>query len=216
MTAPMACSRMPKWKFRPPRLSAWKSPAPSNVRRVLVEGARSADAADQPGHVLRATAFSTLPDASRVASPLGRRGTSAIPCPSPSGSSRRLHAVRSGPRARDTRFCTRRTGRARRRAAPGRGAPMPALKCSRTPSGTRNCRLLRPAVEALGQPDLLGSPSGSPWAALRVLLVGGAVADVAVDDDQRGPVGRVLGTSGTRARASSRSLASPTRVTFQP
>ena len=47
-----ACSRMPRWKLRPPRSSGWKSPAPSKVRRVFVEGARSAAPPEQPGHVL--------------------------------------------------------------------------------------------------------------------------------------------------------------------
>ena len=38
-----ACSRMPKWRLRPDRSSGWKSPAPSKMSRVLVEGDRSAE-----------------------------------------------------------------------------------------------------------------------------------------------------------------------------
>src|SRR5438552_3727856 len=34
---PIACSRIPKWKLRPPRVFALKSPAPSTVSRVFVE-----------------------------------------------------------------------------------------------------------------------------------------------------------------------------------
>ncbi len=48
----MACSRMPKWRLRPAGFSALKSPAPSNVRRVLHEGAEIRRAAEQPRHVL--------------------------------------------------------------------------------------------------------------------------------------------------------------------
>src|ERR1700716_3230261 len=40
--APMACSRTPKCMLRPPRLSASRSPAPSKVRRVLVDGSETA------------------------------------------------------------------------------------------------------------------------------------------------------------------------------
>src|SRR5882672_10988862 len=42
-TAAIACSRMPKCMLRPLGVVGPRSPAPSNVRRVLVEGARSAE-----------------------------------------------------------------------------------------------------------------------------------------------------------------------------
>src|SRR5258706_238790 len=59
----MACSRMPKCMLRPPYESASKSPAPSKVMRVLVDGVRSAEPPISQGRV-GATAFSTLADAS--------------------------------------------------------------------------------------------------------------------------------------------------------
>ena len=49
----------------------------------------------------------------------------------------------------------------------------------------------------------------------RVLLVGRPVCDVTVDNDERGTVRRVL-ERRERASRRSRSLASPTRVTFHP
>src|SRR4026207_1881456 len=44
-----ANSRTPKWKLRPERSPGVKSPAPSNVSRVFVEGARSAAPPPSPG-----------------------------------------------------------------------------------------------------------------------------------------------------------------------
>ena len=80
----------------------------------------------------------------------------------------------------------------------------------------RNIELLvlGPAVVALGEADFLFA-EGLAVGAAGVLLVRGAVGDVAVDDDQRRPV---LGVEEVRmARAiRPRSLASPTRVTFHP
>src|SRR5208282_3962854 len=67
--APIACSRMPKWKLRALYWPASKSPAPSKVRRVFVEGYRSAEPPISQGWFF-AIALSTLPDDSRVAVPL--------------------------------------------------------------------------------------------------------------------------------------------------
>src|SRR5580765_3371146 len=74
--AVIACSRMPKWKLRPPYEPASKSPAPSKVSRVFVEGKRSAAPPISHGTVWH-TAFSTLPEESRVARPLGSAGEGA-------------------------------------------------------------------------------------------------------------------------------------------
>ena len=63
----MACSRMPKWRLRPGP-SGPKSPAPGNLSRVLVDGARSAEPPISQGTFL-AMAFSTSPLVSRVALP---------------------------------------------------------------------------------------------------------------------------------------------------
>ena len=67
--APIACSRTPKCMFRPPCVSASRSPAPSKVSLVLVDGARSA-APPTRADMLCAIAFSTLPPASRDAIPV--------------------------------------------------------------------------------------------------------------------------------------------------
>src|SRR5260370_4762510 len=47
----MACSRTPKCRFRPESVGV-KSPAPAKVRRVLVEGVRSADPPSSHGTFL--------------------------------------------------------------------------------------------------------------------------------------------------------------------
>src|SRR5258706_14691959 len=69
----IAFSRIPKWKFLPAGLSAWKSPAPSNVRVVLFEGPRSAEPPINQG-MFCAKMFSTFPDASRPAMPFASAG----------------------------------------------------------------------------------------------------------------------------------------------
>ena len=80
--------------------------------------------------------------------------------------------------------------------------------------GNEKLVVLGPAVVLLGELDLFFAERFAVGG-FGVLLVRRALADVAVDDDQRRPVRRVRGTS--KARSSwSRSLASLTRVTFQP
>src|ERR1700761_1012407 len=61
---PMACSRIPKWKLRPPRSSEVKEE--NSFRLVSVDGAKSAAPPIRLGK-LPAIAFNTLPDAMRVA-----------------------------------------------------------------------------------------------------------------------------------------------------
>src|SRR5260370_33826850 len=67
--APIACSRMPKWNLRGFKFPASKSPAPSNVSRVFVDGYKSAEPPISQGSFL-AMALRTLEDESRVARPL--------------------------------------------------------------------------------------------------------------------------------------------------
>src|SRR5438552_3222681 len=63
-TAPIPCSRTPKWVLRAPQLPAATSPPFLKAR--FVEVARSADPPTSSGS-LGARAFSTFPDAARVA-----------------------------------------------------------------------------------------------------------------------------------------------------
>src|SRR5208282_1039727 len=53
--------------------------------------------------------------------------------------------------------------------------------------GNQEFRVLRPAVELFGQPDLVLA-QGLAMCAMGVLLVGGTPGDVAVNDDQGRPV----------------------------
>src|SRR6266567_2111305 len=63
-TAPIPCSRTPKWMLRAPQLPTATSPPFLNT--TFVEPARSAEPPISSGN-FAATAFSTLPDAARVA-----------------------------------------------------------------------------------------------------------------------------------------------------
>ena len=127
--AAAACSRIPKWRLRPARSSGWKSPAPANVRRVLVDGARSADPPSSQARAC-AIALSTWPEESRLAMPFasaGNVGMSRVPAVRqlPAlhpldlvGELRVLGAVRVEQRLP----CAR--------AAPRRACRCPAAKCS--------------------------------------------------------------------------------------
>src|SRR6516165_11302921 len=75
--APMACSRIPKCRFRPEGLPAWKSPASAKVKRVLVDGERSAEPPSSHGK-FGAMVFKTLADASRPAIPFASAGKKGI------------------------------------------------------------------------------------------------------------------------------------------
>ena len=75
--------------------------------------------------------------------------------------------------------------------------------------------VVRPAVDFLRQPHFFFAQRGAVGR-VGVLLVGRAVADVAADDDQRRPIGRVLERLGSAAVRASRSLASATCTTCQP
>src|SRR5438445_10377842 len=63
-TAPIPCSRTPKWMLRAPQLPAATSPP--GLKTTVVEVARSADPPTSSGS-FAAMAFSTFPDATRVA-----------------------------------------------------------------------------------------------------------------------------------------------------
>src|ERR1043165_7713937 len=71
--AAIECSRMPKCRFFPEGLSAWKSPAEMKVSVVLFDGPRSADPPRNHG-ISCASTFSTLPEASRPATPFESAG----------------------------------------------------------------------------------------------------------------------------------------------
>lgn len=64
---------------------ASKSPAPSKVSRVFVDGYKSAEPPTSHG-IFFARAFRTLEEDSRVASPIASTGKEAGLCPKPSGS----------------------------------------------------------------------------------------------------------------------------------
>ena len=132
--AAIACSRMPKCRFLPPGLSAWKSPAPSNFRVVLFDGPRSAEPPMNHG-MFCASTLSTLPEASRPAMPFGSAGKTGRFCVPSGRQLTALHLVDLGrefgelrsirrekfrPRvrglARRARRFPRRSARARRRA----------------------------------------------------------------------------------------------------
>ena len=122
--------------------------------RVLFEGARSAEPPRNQG-MFWASTFSAAPEASRPATPFGSAGKLGRLLSQPFGSSRRciwsISAASSG-------YFLRVIGEKR---LPSAAVPLrPARRCrarnvAMTPSGTRNLRIFRPAIGALGQADLL-------------------------------------------------------------
>ena len=206
-----ACSRIPKCRFRPGRSSGWKSPAPSKMSLVLVEGDRSAEPPTSHGTAW-ATALSTCPDESRLAMPLAsareagqrrlpaRRAARAAACARPrrpvrgrpGGSRRTSPPMPRGPPGPGRR-CPRRTGRRPRR---GRRSPRP--RACRGTAWSPGLRRPRTAHRA-------------PWASPRP-------ASRSRCGCARGPGSAArLGQEGASARPTEpRSLASATVVTFHP
>ena len=166
--AAIACSRIPKCRFFPPGLSAWKSPAPSYFRVVLFDGPRSAEPPRNHG-MFWASTFSTLPEASRPAIPLrigGKDGEVAIPS---GGAVAPLHLVDLG---RELGILGSVGGESSVQSACASAprSPMPARSARRRRRGPGTSRP-RASREALGKADL-SSPSGSPWASAVSCLCG--------------------------------------------
>ena len=153
--APMACSRMPKWKLRPPYWPASKSP-------TLVE-VQAACCSTGPGRPSRPAArarawptwLSTLPDETRLAMPLASAGNGCDVGVPAGGQFAALDQLESARPARDTGPCTRRTSRPTRRAASGPARRCPSRKWARHFAGHQELLVLRPAVGRLRQADFL-------------------------------------------------------------
>ena len=188
-------------------------PRTSSVR--LVRRPEVGRAAEEPGHVLREhvehLARGVAPgDALRVGRKDRQVAVPAVRQLAP------LHLLDLGGELRDTsRGSAAKSSVPRRARASAPRAPMPGGEVLAHAVGHQELRVLRPAVGALGQPDLLLAER----LAVRgggVLLVRRAVADVAVEDDQRGPALASARKTSSACSMRSRSLASPTRSTFQP
>jgi len=80
--------------------------------------------------------------------------------------------------------------------------------------GDEELRVFGPTVVALGQLDFFFAERLAVGGA-GVLFVGRSVSDVAIHNDESRAVGAVLAVSKARESMAA-SLASPTRVTFQP
>ena len=191
----MACSRMPKWRFRPPGCRGFEVAGAGELERGLVGRAR--DRPSRPGTRECSARARSAPRPRRRARrcPWGRRESSAG-CGPIRRAARAAASGRSRRRARGIARGRRRTAppSARRAAAPR--APMPASKCCVHPVGHEELGILRPAIGALGEPDLV---LAQRFAVGRggVDLVRRAVADVAVEDDQGRPA---LGLAEDRER----------------
>ena len=174
------CSRIPRWIWRPARLSGSKFSAPS--RPTEVEPVRSAEPASSHG-TRSAIAFSTLFEALRVAIPFssaleaGEIGVPAL---------RQLPALHRLELARQIRLLH---GVPRQQLFPGRAqlraSPADPLgEVLGDAIGDQELRVLGPAVGPLRLAHLLLAE----WLAVGlggVDLVRRAIADVAIDDDQR-------------------------------
>ena len=204
---------MPKWRLRPPGLPASKSPAPAKVSVVLVDGPRSAEPPISQG-MFCASTFSTLPDASRPAMPLASAGKLGRLRSQPAGSSRRcIWSSSAASSGNCLRYAANSASHAAARLAAARADAGGEVLADAV--GHEELRVLRPAVGALGELDFLVAQRLAVGRG-GVLLVRRAVADVAVEDDQRRPALGLPEDLAARARCASRSLASPTRSTFQP
>ena len=183
----MACSRIPKCRLRPPYLSASKSPAASNVRRVLVDGERSAEPPISEGKCC-AMAFSTLPEESRVARPFVSAAKLGRSASHPRGSSRFCNLLDFV--AKVWVFGSVRLHKLR----PALLKLLPTLADAGAEVlthaiGDEKLGVFRPAIAALRQTDLFDSERFAMRGA-GVVLMGRAVADMAVDDNQSGYVVR--------------------------
>ena len=137
--AAIACSRMPKCRLRPPGVPASKSPAPSNLSVVLLDGPRSAGAARGTSGMFCASTFSTCPDASRPATPLASAVNIGRSRSQSAGSSRRCICVDLVGEVRDTARGSPRTAHPSAVRASRRGRRCRRRNARCTPSGTRNC-----------------------------------------------------------------------------
>ncbi len=207
--APIACSRMPKWKFRLPGVSASRSPPPSISD--LFDGARSADPPISSSST-GARAAKTCPEAVRVAilgPPASKDGRASV---QPTGSARsrrrRQLCARSGwPSAQEsTTVCQPRWASAPRAPA--------SRQRTATSGGTRK-------VSSSGHPyarlvaRTSSAPSGAPWAAALSCLVGAPQAMWVRTRIRVGRPSSATAVSNAAPRAS-RSLPSSTSSTRQP
>src|ERR1044072_4166515 len=150
--------------------------------RTEVESVRSAEPASSQGSC-RATAFSTLLEALRVAVPFSSGSKLGISASHPAGSSRlciaSISAARSGLSFAYPASPCCQSARTSAPADPGGEALV-------APSGDGELGVLGPAVGALGLPRLLLAERGAVDLGC-VVLVRRAPADVAVDDDDGWP-----------------------------
>ena len=213
-SAPMACSRTPKWRLRPARRRRLlKSAAPSSQR--VVGGRQVGRAADQRRAAAAASALRTC--ARGVARGHGSSPAREAPADrssQPSGSSPPQARSRARGALPGSRGAPARASRSTRRRAPRR-ASRAAAKCAQHLVGHEEVGLGRPAEVLLGEPRpprrraarraprrvscLLGLP--------KPMCVRTAISD-----------GRSAPPAPPRSRASiaSRSLPSATRCTCQP
>ena len=156
-------------------------PAPSKVEPLAVEPVRSAEPLRSHG-TRGAIAFSTWLDALRVAIPSGSASKLGISASQPSGSSRRciwsICAASAGSRVGNALLPFG------AQPAPARADPVGEVLVDAV--GDQELGVLGPAVGALRLAHLLLAERLAVRLG-RVLLVRRPVADVAVDDDQRGP-----------------------------
>ena len=185
-----------------------KSAAPRSIS-VLVDGAEVGRAAEQPGHVL-ATAFCTV-DSFACGHALASAGNVGMSASQPSGSSpfcMRYPFVAS-PESLLRSACERAF-----HSAPTVTALEPC-PCTRAPPSARGTAHQRPAVGLLWSRRISSSPKRFAVRRGSVLLVRGAPRDMAVHDDERRALRYSFCAFRIATSSSSRSLASPTRTTFQ-
>ena len=196
--AAIACSRMPKCRFLPPGVAGLEISRALVLQGGLVRRPEIRRAAEEATECSARARSAPCPRRRARRRPSGRPERPGD-CGPNRPAARAAASGRFRSRARDTS-----PGRPRTAPSIARGPPRRARRCRRrsargTPSGTRNLRVLGPAVAALGEADLflaerLAVGRGG------VLLVRRTVADVAVEDDEGRPALRLPEDIAARAR----------------
>jgi len=175
--------RIPKCKLRPPGVVAVCVPAPSNVSSGLVEGPDRRRPPISQGTFF-ASALSTLPDESRVASPLASPGIGKVLVPA-FGKLPLLHPIDADRPFRVPGFVFPELFEPGLRAPRGPAADSLLKALMRSPSGNEELGSLGPAIGCAWWREFPLRPAVRPWRFPRVLLSWELQADVAVRDDQR-------------------------------
>ena len=179
--APIACSRMPKWRLRPPNCARWIDARA--LDRGLGRRLEVGRAADEPRHELRRLLEHLRAERARRVDGAVRPARAAVRSRSAGTPARGrvvpLRGERRVPRSRHAAKLAPATPRAPRGCARRERAPVRAHLV-----GHEERRLERPARAPPSSPSTSSAPSGAPCASAVSCLCGAPLRDVRAGDDQ--------------------------------